>query len=95
MNKYQRALDQVIVEDGQKYSLRKYLRQILVNVWEEGEGFSGKRPMGNSDWYYSVYNGLVKEGFIKGEIDSDGYLDDVDADAGNKFINNVIMEIFK
>jgi hypothetical protein len=31
-------------------TVRKFLRDCLVALVEEGESFSGKRPLGNSDW---------------------------------------------
>lgn len=34
--------------DAQASSVRGYLKTLLKTLWEEGEGFSGKRPLGNS-----------------------------------------------
>jgi hypothetical protein len=39
-----------------------YLIRILGKVWAEGESFSGKRPFGNSDWKYAVYDALIEAG---------------------------------
>jgi hypothetical protein len=35
---------------GDNITIRDYLRILLETLWEEGEGFSGKRPFGNSGW---------------------------------------------
>lgn len=32
-------------------SVRFYLISLLLLLWQEGEGFSSKRPFGNSNWY--------------------------------------------
>lgn len=52
-----------------------YLRELLYTLWEDGEGFSGKRPFGNSGWEFDLYHGLAKGGFINATLDEDGYLD--------------------
>lgn len=35
-----------------------YLAEILITLLREGAGFSGKRPLGNSDWDYSIDEAL-------------------------------------
>ena len=57
-------------------SIREYLFQLLITLWNEGEGFSGKRPFGNSGWEYDLLTPLVEMGVIDGVIDEDGYLED-------------------
>lgn len=57
---------------GDDLTVREYLRTLLMTLWEEGEGFSGKRPFGNSGWEYNIYNPLVKAGLLPGTIDDDG-----------------------
>lgn len=56
-------------------TVRGYLIALLAGVWTEGEGFSGKRPFGNSSWEGDLYIALVRAGAIEGELDSDGYLE--------------------
>ena len=49
-------------------TLKDYLRDILVELWCTGEGFSGKRPLGNSDWQYCIYQSISgKEEFTMQE----------------------------
>lgn len=64
-------------KDCDAWSIRSYLYLLLATLWEEGEGFSGKRPFGNSDWEYDLYKCLVSNGYIKGEIEDcgNGYCD--------------------
>ncbi len=57
---------------GDDLSVREYLRMLLMSVWDEGEGFDGKRPFGNSGWESDIYDPLVKAGFIPGTIDQYG-----------------------
>lgn len=56
-------------------TVRQYLKCLLETLWNEGEGFSGKRPFGNSGWNYDLYKGLVKSGYINGGFDDNGYLE--------------------
>jgi hypothetical protein len=46
-------------------TVRDYLKGLLQNLWIEGEGFSGKRPFGNSGWEYDLYQPLIAVGFPK------------------------------
>jgi hypothetical protein len=58
-------------------TIRGYLVALLRELWAEGEGFSGKRPFGNSGWKWDLYAALVKAGFVVGTFDEDGYLEDL------------------
>lgn len=51
-----------------KLTIRKYFHELLTALWQEGEGFSGKRPFGNSGWQTDLEIPLIKAGFIAGEI---------------------------
>lgn len=76
-------------------TLRSYLQDLLQTLWVEEEGFSGKRPFGNSGWQYDVYAALVRAGVLEGRIDEDGYLDEVDSAAGEQLVLAVIDRIFR
>ena len=56
----QRALELVV--DGER-TLRVWLRDVLLTFWEQGEGFSPKRPFGDSSWYSSIADALESAGF--------------------------------
>lgn len=71
-------------------TIRGYLIALLIELWREGEGFSGKRPFGNSSWEWDLYEPLVKAGVITGTFDEDGNLDDLDGEAGNAAIARAI-----
>lgn len=80
---------------GKKITLRNYFRELLLVLWHEGDGFSGKRPFGDSGWEYDIYAALIKHKFIDGTLDEDGYVDDFDAKAASAFVSDLIEEIFK
>ena len=46
--------------DAGASSVRDYLRRLAYTVWKKGDGFSGKRPFGNSSWQYELMEPLVK-----------------------------------
>lgn len=60
--------------DADASTIRDYLKKLLSTLWDEGEGFSAKRPFGNSGWEYDLYKALAIAGVIKGVIE-DGDVD--------------------
>lgn len=42
-------------------TLDTYLKELLKAIWLEGEGFSGKRPFGNSGWQWDINSALVQK----------------------------------
>lgn len=75
--------------DANAHTVRDYLKALLKELWNEGEGFSGKRPFGNSGWEGELYYPLVKAGLVHGEIDG-SYAECVDEDAANRLIFEAI-----
>jgi len=62
--------------DSGASTVRGYLIALLAELWHEEEGFSGKRPFGNSNWQYEIYVPMAAAGFIEGVgVDEDGELD--------------------
>lgn len=80
--------------DAGAKTIGEYFRALLVTLWTEAEGFSGKRPFGNSSWQYDVYAALIRGGAIKGKFDADGYVDDIDTKAADKFIIGLLKGRF-
>lgn len=59
-------------------TVREYLKLQLATLWYEGEGFSGKRPLGNSGWDEELAYALCEAGYLAGtynEADSEWYYD--------------------
>lgn len=68
--------------DAKAATVKDYLKELLNELWREGEGFSGKRPFGNSGWEYDLYAALLRANVIP-----------VDTDAGNKLIFAAIKSL--
>ena len=62
---------------GDGLTVRQYLRELLLTLWLEGEGFDGKRPFGNSSWEFDVYRPLLVAGMVTGKLDRDGFIESV------------------
>ena len=80
-------------------TLREYMQLLLTTLFEEGEGFSGKRPLGNSGWDYEVGKSIALAGFIDCDIDNFGSEDplewdvDYDNDEAQKLIFSYINQL--
>lgn len=91
--------DQVVLDlpmqenDAGAATIREYLCELLSELWEKGEGFSGKRPFGNSGWDYELHVPLVKAGLIDGSVDEDGYLENSDRKAAHQIISSAIESL--
>lgn len=79
--------------DAGAATIRDYLVELLAAVWSEGEGFSGKRPFGNSGWDHELIVPLVRAGLVDGTFDRYGYLDQVDAGAARELIAAAIQDL--
>lgn len=75
---------------GENKSIRDYFFTLLDTLWEEGEGFSGKQPFGNSGWEYDLYKPLIQHGFISGSLDSDGCVERYNRSEANAFVSKLI-----
>jgi hypothetical protein len=76
------VLDLALPEnDSGESTVRGYLLALLRELWREEDGFSGKRPFGNSGWPYDIYGPMVRAGFVPGSLDEDGYVDDFPAES--------------
>jgi len=83
------------VNDARARTVAQYLNALLINLWTEGEGFSGKRPFGNSGWKVELYYALVKGGAVKGVFDEEwDDLFDIDTKAADEIIEKAINSLF-
>ena len=76
-------------------TVRDYFKELLLKLWSQGEGFSGKRPFGNSGWDLDLARGLIKSKAVKGKLDEDGFVEDVNDKQLTKVTVNLIQHIFK
>lgn len=79
--------------DAGAATVREYLVALAREVWREGEGFSGKRPFGNSGWHYELYGPMAKAGLVRGDVDDDGCVDYVDKVTANGLIFDALDEL--
>jgi hypothetical protein len=79
--------------DADAATIRVFLLELLATLWQEGEGFSGKRPFGNSGWQHAVYQALVAAGHVDGIIDDDGWLDAVDERTADRLIARALRDV--
>lgn len=61
--------------DSGAFTVRGYLCALLAELWREEDGFSGKRPFGNSGWPDDIYGPMVRAGMVEGAFDEDGDLE--------------------
>lgn len=78
---------------GNNITILDYFKELLITLWTEKEGFSGKRPFGNSGWEYDLYKPLIQHGYINGNLDEHGYIENVDEESANKLVLELIKYV--
>jgi hypothetical protein len=73
-------------------TLRDFFKELAVKVWEEGEGFSGKRPFGNSGWEYPVYRALIESGSVPGRLDKHGNIEECDEREVHRLVTQLVRK---
>ena len=73
-------------EFGGARTIREFFGNCMIMLWEEQDGFNGKRPYGNSGWATGLIFAVAKDRNLpgrKGEplIDEDGYFNSIDPKA--------------
>jgi len=76
--------------DAEAESIGHYFSLLLWTLFDELEGFSGKRPFGNSGWEYELYRALIEAGYVYGWVTSDGDIDHVDDDAADTLLREAL-----
>jgi hypothetical protein len=76
--------------DAGAKTIRHYFQLLLTTLVQEKEGFSGKRPFGNSGWDRELYVPLIKAHIIPGELDEDGYIAWVDSKLADELLCKII-----
>lgn len=80
---------------GDNITVREYLRILLTTLWVKGEGFSSKRPFGNSGWHNEIISALVKAGFIDGQENGpDEWADADNDDEAREYVRDLILCAF-
>jgi hypothetical protein len=85
-----------LASGGDEITIRQFFFELLKTLWIEQECFDGKRPWGNSGWAFDVYVPLIKAGLVKGKLDEDGYISELNDDAAKEFVlQNIIKPLFE
>jgi hypothetical protein len=71
-----KILDTEITVEGRQTTLRKEIWKLGTDVWKRQQGFSGKRPYGDSGYYHNVVRGLVEKRLVPGVMKNEGTDDD-------------------
>lgn len=77
--------------DASAKTVREYIVMISLEVWRHGEGFSGKRPFGNSGWQDELMEPLISAGLVRG--DDDGLVVYKDISAADAMIESAILAL--
>jgi hypothetical protein len=77
---------------GKTMTIKAFFIQLLSDVWIEKECFDGKRPFGNSYWERDILACLIKNKAFLGTFDADGYIDEYNSKAFEKFVLKEIIQ---
>jgi len=87
----QQVLDLALPDnDANAATVRDYLVALTREVWSDGEGFSGKRPFGNSGWQGDFDKTFIEAGWVEGRLDADGWVEDVDSAQVDTLVRSAI-----
>lgn len=78
---------------GRTLTIRDYLVELLLSLWDKEESFSGKRPFGNSGWQYEVYAALIAAKMIDGTLDEYGHVAEIDRKHADSLIEIAICAL--
>lgn len=76
--------------DGDAATVGEFLGLLLSTLWLQNEGFSGKRPLGNSDWQDQVYTSMIDGAFIEGIVNKWGEVEPVNYVAADELVLQAI-----
>lgn len=79
--------------DAGAKTIGEYLVALAAAVWEENEGFSGKRPFGASGWECEIYLALIQAKAIPGSLDEDDYIDECDEQAADALVKKALKSL--
>ena len=88
------ALELPVVGFADHWTVRKYLYELLITLWNEKEGFSGKRPFGNSGWEIDLIRALIAGGALPGKLDEYGDVEVFNPAKAEKYVSQLIHYVF-
>lgn len=88
------ALELPVVGFADHWTVRKYLYELLITLWNEKEAFSGKRPFGDSGWDHDLIAALVIGGALPGKLDEFGFVKEYNPAKAEKYVSQLIHYVF-
>lgn len=92
--------DQILdleLPDIEHTTIRDYFKALLMQLIVDGDGFSAKRPLGNSDWQWELYETLARAKLIDADWDpgepDHSYMIDCDTRAGDKLLCRLVESL--
>ena len=77
----------------EKSTLRNYFKTLLRTLWNESDGFSGKRQLGDSDWQDSLAMDMIEAALLEGEYNAPWDRHDYDSIAFDIMIKKCISAL--
>ena len=77
---------------GETMTIKAFFIRLLSDFWQQKEGFSSKRPYGNSYWERDVLACLVENKAFPATFDEDGNIDEYDSEAFDAFVLKEIIQ---
>lgn len=56
--------------DAQAEDIGDYLKELLMTLWESGEGFDARRPFGKLGWEYDLKKAVMKAGLVDNDSEA-------------------------
>ena len=82
--------------DANARTVGDYLRRLLLELLTERDGFTGKRPFGNSGWFSGdLVAALVRAGVVDGTLDAEGCVIRCDKAAALILLTEAINKLFE
>ena len=75
-------------------TVEEYLALLLTTLINEDEGFSGKRPFGNSGWMCDLAVALIRAGQLPGRLEEDDQPEGYTDKDLVKALNACVQEVF-
>lgn len=79
--------------DAGAKTIKGYLVNLIQTLIDEGEGFSGKRPFGNSCWEQEMFIALSKAGMITADLDEYDAVNSIDEEEGYRLVRLAIAAL--
>lgn len=74
-------------------TIREYLVELLVALYDQEDDFKGETPFGDFDWIHDLHTPLIIAGMVKATIDNKGYIVRYDKEKAHEYIFRAIYAL--